>query len=420
MCERVDRFVMAMSCPLCCQSISVDLLRTSLISVINRPLICPICGDVQRSLVNLAAHLTQHIEVPSQIGHSEPQCDANNVIHNININNTTACDESVANQSEVERKCDGNMTEKLDAPSLSPVSVHELESSEQSRITTTPIDQIVQPFICNLCECSFRSQELHQMHMQLVHEINIRPSNEDSKLVSDARAISSSMLQCYLCPKRFKMIGSLRLHVRMVHGVSHVPQNVRTQNTLICETTSNNNLVASTGSELVMETGDLIASAPSSHVSPTNRSLVHNNLSDYYSNYGLNDGTFGTNSGGTNGGNSSGSEQQDYDGPSNGNNNSKEMSIVNTDDRIHKCDICNKRFTTKYFLKKHKRLHTGKNLIGDNFASWNVSHCVISNVYAFDFLFRRNAVHMRAMPSNVYISTVISSTFIVSYEWSAT
>ncbi|KAK9680134.1 Zinc finger, C2H2 type [Popillia japonica] len=24
------------------------------------------------------------------------------------------------------------------------------------------------------------------------------------------------------------------------------------------------------------------------------------------------------------------------------------------------CDVCSKQFTTKYFLKKHKRLHTGK------------------------------------------------------------
>lgn len=373
-------------------------------------MICPICGDVQRSLDNLAAHLTHHIQVPSQIGHqTEQPHDVSNVIHNININNrmttmttTTSTDERVANHSDLEleqRNCDGNMTRKLDAPSKSlassPLSLHQLELNDQPRITTTSpiiatVDQMDQPFLCNLCECSFRSQDLQQMHMQLVHEIHIRPSYEDTKFVN-ARAISASMLQCYMCPKRFKMIGSLRLHVRMVHGESHVPQKMRcTPNALIGETTTTttttaataaNNLamvMAATGNEEEMETSDLIASTSPLHVNSGNRPLIHNNQSDYYNNYSLDDTTFGTANSNSNSNSSSVSggvggevdlEQNNFDGPNNGNNNSKEMSITNTEDRVHKCDICNKRFTTKYFLKKHKRLHTGKSNEDDSFMS---------------------------------------------------
>lgn len=33
------------------------------------------------------------------------------------------------------------------------------------------------------------------------------------------------------------------------------------------------------------------------------------------------------------------------------------------DNKQWECDICSKMFTTKYFLKKHKRLHTGKSFI---------------------------------------------------------
>lgn len=350
--------MMAMlSCPLCCQSCfsSVDLLRTSLISIINRPLICPICNDVQHSLDNLATHLTQHIDVPSQIGHTELN-DTDNVIHNININNTTAKSESGVNHFEIsiERKCNENITQKLDT--LSPICIK--VNDDNQPIINEKTDQIIQPsllsslFICNLCNCSFRTQELQQMHMQLVHEINIRTSNEECSKLANAHIISSSMLQCYLCPKRFKMIGSLRLHVRMVHGVSHVPPSQKLP-AVICETggKSSNNLVHSTGKE--MGTGDLIQSTTALHVNSTNLPLGRNNQCDYYSNYSVSDVvSFGC---------TVDTEQNDQDtaSSSNGNNNSKE-TITNTEDRVHKCDICNKRFTTKYFLKKHKRLHTGK------------------------------------------------------------
>lgn len=357
-----------LSCPLCCQSSfsSVDLLRTSLISIISRPLICPICSAVQPSLDDLATHLTQHIEVASsQFGNPNATCDANNVIHNININNTNASECGV-NRFAIERKSDENMTRKLDTPSpvLSSVSINESESRKSPRINVQISEHIVEPIVCNLCECTFRSQELQQMHMQLVHEINIRPSNEASKL-ANALIISPALLQCNLCPKRFKMAGSLRLHVRMVHGVSHVPmQQQRPANALDCETADNNLVATTAGNEKEMQTGDLIAStspssslssspskSPLQHVNSSNQPHVHNNQSDYYNNYGLADvATFGN------------GEHTAIECTSNGNNNSKEMiANNNNDDRVHKCDICNKRFTTKYFLKKHKRLHTGKN-----------------------------------------------------------
>lgn len=352
-----------LSCPLCCcQSCfsSVDRLRASLISLLNRPLICPVCSCVAQSLDDLATHLAQHIDLPSQIGHTETH-DVSNVIRNININNrTTAATTTTESKSELnqfnvaDRNCDGSMTQKLDELSAC--------DAEPPRIDAQ-IDQIDQSarvsYVCNLCDCSFRSHELHQMHMQLVHEINIRPSNEDSEL-ANAPPISPSMLQCCLCPKRFKMIASLRLHARMVHRVAHVSQKLCTPNAVVCNQTDSGNLVQATGSTdgQEMRTGDQISStSPSTHVNASSRPIVPNNQCDYFSNYDLSDvATFA--------GAEQRAESNDNDGPSNGNNisnNSKEM-IATAEDRLHKCDICNKRFTTKYFLKKHKRLHTGKRI----------------------------------------------------------
>lgn len=382
----------------------------NLISIRNQPLICTICGDVQHSLDNLAAHLIQHIVVvPSQIGnHHKIQCDANNGIQNT-INSVPICNDiDVVEQIKVEQNLNGNLTQKFEAPSpLSPSTpssppVSSLQSlniaSEPSSSITarSSNDQIVQPFVCNLCNGTFRSKELQRLHMQLVHEINIRPSRENNNNLFENT--SATMHQCYWCPKHFKTIGSLRLHVRMVHGVSHVPQIICTPNAFNCETTMSNddNLMplsspsivavaeaAAAGNDVkeLTKTGDPPIASTSSiahDVNSNNLPLIHNNqTADYYSNYGLNDTTFGSSSMNNNDGSGSGSgsssgsgnssncggmiDQKDTDDPYNGNNNnSKEMTITSTDDRIHKCDICNKRFTTKYFLKKHKRLHTGK------------------------------------------------------------
>lgn len=391
----------------------------NLISMRNHALICPICGDVQHSLDNLAAHLTQHIErIPSQIGNNlhAMQCDANNAMQNaiVPIVNSapSICNDNIADQFAVEPNLNGNLIRKFEvtsplppttpySPPVSPLQSLNIAATEPSshipiQTQNDRIAQVVQPFVCNLCDGTFRSKHLQQMHMQLVHEIGICRSRDTNNSFENAGVSSSgaatpptaaaTMQPCYWCPKRFKTIGSLRLHVRMVHGASHVPQIICTPNTFICETAMDNNslvpLSSLSGSgggddeKVLTKTGDPAIASSSAHDMNSNHlPLVPNNPSDYYRNYGLNDTNFGNNgsdvggagssSSSNNGNNGDGTpiEQNDTDKPYNGNNNnSKEMTTIagTSDDRIHKCDICNKRFTTKYFLKKHKRLHTGK------------------------------------------------------------
>lgn len=370
---------MATSCPLCCQSISVDLLRTNLIGILSRPLICPICADVQHGFDNLAAHLTRHIEpVPSQIHDDHTiQRDANIGIQN--TINAAAGSATVCSESELAKlRGDQTSTRTFDVasplssstPSSPPVSLQSLNIASEPAdcVAARPIDQHSPTFACNLCDVTFRSIELQEMHMQLVHEINIRPSGVNP-------LAPNTMQQCCWCPKRFKTVGSLRLHVRMVHCASHVPHMICAPNAYDCGIMmSNNSLVplSSPSSEAAVgrddddekvlnETGD-----PSIAQSVDNLPLIHNNQPDCCSNYGVNDSTFdGSGNNNELSADDCGSggmiDQKDVDQQANGNNNnSNEMAIASTDDRLHICDICKKRFTTKYFLKKHKRLHTGK------------------------------------------------------------
>lgn len=59
------------------------------------------------------------------------------------------------------------------------------------------------------------------------------------------------------------------------------------------------------------------------------------------------------------------------DGPNDENNNSGEISIVNTEDRVYKCNDWSIALvlSTNYFLKKHKRLKTAELNEDDSFMS---------------------------------------------------
>lgn len=400
------------SCPLCCQSSfpTIDLLRANLISVKNRPLICPICNVVLHGLNTFATHLSEHIEqvpVPSQIDYSVQQSsidhhltcsdDVNNVIHNVNSISTNfrSATEYNFNENENDAKqmhifgpaitdtANEMPTNKLisptalsmtfETPAIIPTTTIDSTVTMQPTVDddvvlpTKTNNRLDAPFMCHLCACSFRSLELQQLHLQLVHEIfTCRSFDTNENKLADSS--TANMLQCHLCPKRFKMNGSLRLHVRMVHGVPHVsPQKIRgttkTSTATVAAINKNTpNVVQSiaNNSQNKIRTGDpsptsLLSLMDQTKENSTNLQHANNNQINYYSNYANVATMFSQND------DSLASSLCNVDNTNETYNKNQEAPpIMGTDERVHECDICSKRFTTKYFLKKHKRLHTGK------------------------------------------------------------
>lgn len=386
------------SCPLCCQSqfSSVDLLRTTLINALQGPFMCPICNEIQHGLDNLAAHLSKHIQVPSKRNsHIETNAiDINNAIRSNSIitnehtngNQAIYCEMQESPIQSFAAQCANNnlvefehVTEKVisSSPALllldqnSTLSSNietetETETSQRQRQNQhQPNNDIVQVFFCHLCACTFRSLELQQMHLQLVHELNV--NQIDAAKVNEARNfqlppdnIDSNTLQCNLCSKRFKMIGSLRLHVRMVHGVSHVSQKMQSPrdnqpdnvaNTIVVKPlTGPGGCTADPAGDSIMVTSlDNDDKMQSTH--STNGQMEHCNDNN---NYGAANNSFAKDD----------ITKQDAEDSNDGNNCNKDNdAMAQNDDRTHECDICNKRFTTKYFLKKHKRIHTGESAL---------------------------------------------------------
>lgn len=259
-----------LSCPLCCQSNfpNLMLLHSTLISVLNGSLICPICSDVQHGLDAYTIHLTKHINIPSQIDYSELQYmhDVNNVTQNQN----NICNSRDLNHVEqMPSMCNGNVRsiENL-TRTVTPLSIDKQHTFVKNTLSNTlnPADnESAEPFICHLCACSFHSAELQLMHMQLFHVLNecqndkLNETNNNNNSMQSTSSTSSTAItvnsspnltpdpnaiQCYVCSKNFKMIGSLRLHLRMIHGISQAPHEIQSQSTPSATATNANGTAA--------------------------------------------------------------------------------------------------------------------------------------------------------------------------------
>lgn len=260
-----------LSCPLCLKPHfdGVDALRSTLVSAATSHLSCPVCSETLLGLDKLTIHLFSHI-------------------NNISAPRDTHQDDV---HEEINKSIDYISKRNKKSQNRSKETAENV--GESSRME----EEVIKCDICNFC---FTDKNILDMHQKLLHQ-----TTPDKKT-------GNYSYHCHLCSKKFRMRGSLMVHLRVAHygfGNHHHSESD------VCE--KKKQCVGVTGlEERVKEEKDAIPPNPSpSLLSPLPQ-------------------------------------------PKNG-----QGKIQ--DNKQWECDVCSKLFTTKYFLKKHKRLHTGNSILQD-------------------------------------------------------
>lgn len=189
--------------------------------------------------------------------------------------------------------------------------------------TITTTSQSDANYKCEICGFVFVDENLLNLHLSLVH--NFMPSSE---VQSTEKIESNEKFNCHLCKKSFKMKGALRIHIRVAHLRFHdqnqkqinIADYLKSQKTITQCTLKTEMLSLQeprSPNDAIYQAS--ITSSPVSYLAP----------SPQYS---------------------SGGEQKE----------TKSKSSSEKPAKTFECEECKKKFTTKYFLKKHARLHSGK------------------------------------------------------------
>lgn len=244
-----------LSCPLCLKPHfqGVDELRSSLITVATSQISCPVCNEILMGLDKLTIHLFSHIT------------------HNLIQENIPATPKEKQKKPRSQRSKDNQqkIPMKNDQTERS-VDIDNYSKLIEESILTVPKECASKKTLrCDICSFCFSDENILEMHQKLLHQTQV-----------DAKTGHYSY-HCHLCSKKFKMRGSLMVHLRVAHyGFAN-------QETEVCFDGKNNN----------SQSGDVVKS--------------------------------------------------------------NERAEKSMDGKHWVCEVCSKQFTTKYFLKKHKRLHTG-------------------------------------------------------------
>ena len=456
---------MSVLCPLCAQTSfsSIDALRCSLIKAANGPLACPICHEMFLGLDKLTIHLFSHTNIMnaavvatttttsattnnnnnSSVSEAVPASDTQNIkikgklktkelknlnkklqtenIYSNNNNNNINCNSVSTNSPKNEINFENSHqhhhqqhnqieNEKI-LLKLSKVSTeiatNSVNSPTQQQVVAlarqqTETKEFENLSTCDICEFTFRNEELKNMHIRLVHQnfdchiaagssCSTSPINNNG--IDHQTIVGEHEFKCHLCSKTFKMKGSLRVHLKVVHLMG-LPYINNTPKLNICDRIryKENKLLKSVNLANTNTKNTLQADNVPQHNTPTS-TLVDMQPLNFISN--LNSLPMASNVNLINLNQPVDFQQTLMDNstlqPSNvllvfntapsqelANNETQTLTSTSPVDKdasvklsstasgsltenpkIWECDVCSKAFTTKYFLKKHKRLHTG-------------------------------------------------------------
>ncbi|XP_060647635.1 zinc finger protein 43 [Drosophila nasuta] len=315
-------------CPLCAVPSfnSIDALQQRLIKAANGPLACPFpnCKELFLGLDKLTIHLFSHTSLMTTstsetVAKTEPQPA------------TTAVRDAASSAASVATSSPSTAT----AASKRRGKKSRAKAVEQAIVVVPP--PITPPARCEICEFNFRNDELRDIHFRLVHE-----NGDGADQGAGAVGQQQEPYKCHLCSKTFRMKGSLRVHLKVLHtiGCSSNSHNMGCANggqainptpkISICDRIRHKEATAGNGNA---------STIPSSSNNINNNS---NNSSTSTQPYALSGAICML--------------KQEITTPAD----AAPTAEYGSTPKNWECDVCAKLFTTKYFLKKHKRLHTGE------------------------------------------------------------
>ncbi|XP_058059016.1 zinc finger protein Xfin [Anopheles bellator] len=336
----------SLSCILCGQPNfpNVDALRVSLLKVTARPLKCPICGDELLGLDKLTIHLFGHSLLEDQAHDSKgdkgvAKDDPNPSGLATTTTTTVGSCKSVRKVRKKGAPTEVNCEHDSDIPPMGKMSPR---SGEPSSCSSKPH--------CSECDVEFRSDTLLKMHQEVFHETTTKRD--------ESGAPTATHFYCHICPKKFKMRGSLKIHMRVVHQES--PKKMCLDQTHATNTTSTSSSFAIAGSDLTSGRDDIMAGKGATPLAHIIQIIDPRQLAQVVYLPPNNEPLGGVDQP-TSVGQPSALDaavpQQRFESISLP---SSPQQLSHDNPKQWECEVCRKSFTTKYFLKKHNRLHTGE------------------------------------------------------------